>query len=307
MSFLSSKYLISVVGPTAVGKTSMSIALANEFDAAIFSADSRQFFKELSIGTAKPTIEEQKSATHHFIDHLSIQEEYNASKFEKEALISLENYYKGSSIAILCGGSGMYVDALINGFDRELPEANDEIRAELLERLKMEGIESLQNELRELDPDFYNEIDLNNSKRLLRAIEICRTSPIPYSQLRKGEKRERAFKTIKIGLNMDREQLYQRINQRVDQMILEGLLSEAKSVYAFREHNALKTVGYRELFSHFDGELSLEEAIDKIKVNSRRYAKRQLTWFKRDNEIKWFQPDRKKEIIQYIRNRFEQS
>ncbi len=297
--------LISVVGPTAVGKTGMAIELSAEFDAEIISADSRQFFKELSIGTAKPTEEEQKQAKHHFIDHLSIAEEYNASRFEKDVLEFLSNYFKTKEKVILCGGSGMYVNALLEGFDEDLPSADPLIREELKKRLAENGIEDLQNELKLLDPDFFEEIDLNNSKRLMRAIEICRLSNGPYSQLRKGKKKEREFEILKIGLEMDRDKLYDRINRRVDQMIADGLVEEARSVHPYKAHNALKTVGYRELFDHFEGNMSLEEAIEKIKVNSRRYAKRQLTWFKKDNEIKWFQADRKKEIIQYIRKRFE--
>lgn len=299
--------LISIVGPTAVGKTAMAISLAKEFQTEILSADSRQFFKELTIGTAKPTADELAEATHHFVNHLSIKEEYNASDFEKEALNFLEGYFKTKVVAIVCGGSGMYVDALLNGFDNHLPSADREVRSELNQRLAEEGIESLQEELKQLDPEFYKEIDLHNSKRLIRAIEICRLSPLPYSELRKGERRERFFETIKIGLEMNRAELYARINQRVDTMIKDGLVAEAQSVYAYKEHNALKTVGYRELFDHFEGQKSLKEAIEKIKVNSRRYAKRQLTWFKKDNEIKWFEADRKKEIIQYLRKRIEPS
>lgn len=301
------KILIAVIGPTAVGKTQMAIDLANEFKTEIISADSRQFFKELSIGTAKPTVEEQAQAKHHFINNLSIQEDYNASRFEKEVLQFLETFYQEHSTIILCGGSGMYVNALIDGFDDKLPPANTKIREELNDRLRTKGIADLQEELKELDPEFYQEIDLNNSKRLMRAIEICRLSDQPYSELRKGKKKEREFEVIKIGLEMDREDLYDRINKRVDLMIEEGLEEEARSVLEFRNHNALKTVGYSELFKYFDGNMSFEEAVEKIKVNSRRYAKRQLTWFKKDNAIKWFPPDQKKEIIQYIRNRIEQS
>jgi tRNA dimethylallyltransferase len=299
------KYLISVVGPTAVGKTSLAIELAITFHAEIISADSRQFFRELSIGTAKPSTEEQAKAKHHFIDNLSIKEEYNASSFEKEVLDFLEDYFKEREVVVLCGGSGMYVDALINGFDEDLPSADEVIRKELKERLSLEGIESLQKELKALDPEFYQEVDLKNSKRLMRAIEICRISGKPYSMLRKGKRKDRPFNVIKLGLEMPREQLYERINLRVDQMMASGLLEEVKAVDAYRDHNALKTVGYRELFPFLDGEISLEEAIEKIKVNSRRYAKRQITWFKRDKEIKWFEPHRKKEIIQYIRKRIE--
>lgn len=299
------KYLISVVGPTAVGKTSLAIDLAKTFNAEIISADSRQFFKELTIGTAKPSPKEQAEARHHFIDHLSIKEDYNASKYEKDALKFLDRYFQNHNVAILCGGSGMYIDALLNGFDEDLPSADEEIRKELNERIESEGIESLQAELKKLDPDFFKEVDLENSKRLIRAIEICKLSGEPYSSLRKGKRKDRPFQIIKIGLEMPRELLYERINLRVEHMIADGLIEEVRSVDQFRGHNALKTVGYREFFPYLDGDQSLEEAIEKVKVNSRRYAKRQITWFKRDDEIKWFEPSRNKEIIQYIRKRIE--
>lgn len=300
-------YLISLVGPTAIGKTTTAISLAKEFDTEIISADSRQFFKELNIGTAKPTKEEQEAAKHHFIDNLSIKEEYNASKFEKQVLEFLGVFFQKKNIGILCGGSGMYVDALLNGFDQNIPSADEELRKDLQTELKEKGIESLQRKLKELDPEFYEEVDLHNSKRLIRAIEICHLSQTTYSELRKGKKKKRSFEVIKIGLEMEREKLYHKINQRVDSMIDKGLIDEAKGVFLCRDHNALKTVGYRELFDHFDGKMSLDEAIEKIKVNSRRYAKRQISWFKRDEEIKWFSADRNKEIIQYIRNTIEQS
>jgi len=300
-------HLVAVLGPTAIGKTSLSIQLAKTFEAEIISADSRQLFKELSIGTAKPSSDEQMMATHHFIDHLSIQQEYNASTFEKEALTFLEQYFEKKDLAILCGGSGMYVNALLNGFDEKLPSAEPKLRRELNEQLKNRGIESLQAELKSLDPVFYAQVDLNNSKRLIRAIEICKISGVPYSSLRLGVRKDRPFHIIKVGLEMSRSALYERINQRVDKMMVAGLLDEVKSVNQYRDHNALNTVGYRELFPYLDGEISLEKAVDQIKVNSRRYAKRQISWFKRDKEIKWFEPSQKKEIIQYIRNSIEPS
>lgn len=297
------KFLISIVGPTAVGKTSMAIELAKLFNTDIISADSRQFYKELSIGTAKPKQEEQSEAKHHFIDNLSIIEDYNASDFEKDVITFLDEFYKKKDVIILCGGSGMYVDAVLKGFDEELPTINHQIREDLNLQLKEEGIGSLQNLLLTLDPEFYHTVDLNNSKRLLRAIEVCLVTGKPYSSIRKGKNQKRNFETIKIGLELDRKKLYHRINQRVDSMIQEGLVDEAKSVKKFQEKNALKTVGYRELFSFFKGEYDFEHAIEKIKVNSRRYAKRQLTWFKRDLEIQWYQADKKAEISKYIRKR----
>jgi len=300
---LKKKFLISIVGPTAVGKTSMAIELAKLFNTDIISADSRQFYKELSIGTAKPKQEEQSEAKHHFIDNLSIIEDYNASDFEKDVITFLDEFYKKKDVIILCGGSGMYVDAVLKGFDEELPTINHQIREDLNLQLKEEGIGSLQNLLLTLDPEFYHTVDLNNSKRLLRAIEVCLVTGKPYSSIRKGKNQKRNFETIKIGLELDRKKLYHRINQRVDSMIQEGLVDEAKSVKKFQEKNALKTVGYRELFSFFKGEYDFEHAIEKIKVNSRRYAKRQLTWFKRDLEIQWYQADKKAEISKYIRKR----
>lgn len=295
--------LVVIIGPTAVGKTALSIEIAKEFKAEIFSSDSRQFYKELNIGTAKPTAKELKQVKHHFISNLSISEEYNATKFETEALLELQKYFNSKEIAILCGGSGMYINALIDGFDENLPTADEQLREELNKRLVNEGIESLQNELKILDPEYYAVVDLDNSKRLIRAIEVCKLSGEKYSDLRKGIKRERDFDVIKIGLDMERPILYNRINRRVDLMIEHGLIEEAKSVLKYRGHNALKTVGYIELFDFFDGLKTKEEAIEKIKVNSRRYAKRQLTWFKKDKDIKWFQQNDKTEIIQYIRNR----
>lgn len=295
--------IITVVGPTAVGKTKVAIQLAQAFDAEIISADSRQFYKELTIGTAKPTFTELKAAKHHFINNLSIKTDYNASAFEKDALTLLSKYFVDHKIAILCGGSGMYVDALLKGFDSEVPTADEHIRKELNERLKNEGIEPLQQQLKVLDPELYKTIDLQNAKRLLRAIEVCLIIGKPFSEIRKKKHKKRAFDTIKIGLNEDREVLYNKINRRVDLMLQEGLLKEVKSVREFQHKNALKTVGYKELFAHLDGHLSLDEAVDKIKVNSRRYAKRQLTWFKNDDEIEWFKPDQKAQIIEYIRSR----
>jgi tRNA dimethylallyltransferase len=293
-------YLISIIGPTAVGKTSVAIELAQHFNTHIISADSRQFYRELSIGTAKPTPEELAAAPHHFVNNLSIAKDYNASDFEKEVLALLPNLFKNNRRVLMCGGSGMYVDAVNNGFDRGVPTADQKLRKELKHKLESEGIESLQKQLKTLDPVFYKQVDLQNSKRLLRAIEVCLISGKPYSEIRKGEKRERPFSTLKIGLNRDRQELYERINRRVDLMVEQGLLDEVKAVSDFKDKNALKTVGYREFFDYLDGSLTFEEAIEKVKVNSRRYAKRQLTWFKRDSEIKWFAPSEIDSIIDYI-------
>lgn len=293
--------LIVVVGPTAVGKTSLAIQLAKEFNAEIISADSRQFFKEISIGTAKPTTDELSEAKHHFIGNISIEEEYNASKFEKDALAFLNKYFKKNKVAILCGGSGMYVNALLNGFDENVPSANEEIRKELNNLLLKEGIEALQKKLLQLDPIGYETIDIQNPKRLLRAIEINRITGKSITSIKQGIKKERFFNTITIGLELPRPLLYQRINDRVDQMLAMGLEEEAKKVYPKKYLNSLKTVGYTELFNYFDAKYDLAMAIEKIKVNSRRYAKRQLTWFKKSQDTTWFSPYDNQKISMYIR------
>ncbi|MEQ8908890.1 MAG: tRNA (adenosine(37)-N6)-dimethylallyltransferase MiaA [Vicingaceae bacterium] len=307
---LSENFLISIIGPTAVGKTALAIQLAQYFKTEILSADSRQFYKELSIGTAKPDAIELAAAPHHFINHLSIAEDYNASDYEAEAISLLKKLFENYNTLILCGGSGMYLDAVNQGFDAEVPSSDEQIRKELNELMAREGITALQSKLKELDPIFYQKVDLHNSKRLLRALEVCLISGKPYSEIRKGKGKERPFKKLKIGLNMDREKLYERINLRVDRMIDAGLLEEVKAVWPFREKNALKTVGYRELFDYLDGRLTFEQAVEKIKINSRRYAKRQLTWFKRDDEIHWFEPSQFTEIAKFVADKtkpYEQS
>ena len=299
------KTLVSIVGPTAVGKTSTAIQIAKAFDAEIISSDSRQFFKEINIGTATPEPEELAQVPHHFINNLSITEEYNASKFEKEVLGFLNDYFKEKDIAIMCGGSGMYVDAIIKGFDTEVPTANESLRKELNEKFKEEGIEYLRNRLLELDPVAYGTIDIFNSKRLLRAIEICLITGKTNAQIKKGFVKERDFNIIQIGLDLPRPQLYDRINQRVDVMLKVGLLDEVKSVSAYTNVNALKTFGYKEIFDFLDGETSWELCVEKIKTNSRRYAKRQLTWFKRNEKTQWFSPSEINKISLYIRNIIE--
>lgn len=294
--------IIAIVGPTAVGKTATAIEVAKAFSAEILSFDSRQFFAELNIGTAKPSKQELTAVKHHFIGQLSIKEEYNASKFEKEALSFLKNYFKSHDQIVFCGGSGMYLDAISKGFDSHLPSADQKIRENLNQLMQEKGIIALQDRLKRLDPAFYEVVDKNNSKRLLRALEVCLLSGKPYSELRKGKHKKRNFQLLKIGLKSDRELLYEKINRRVDQMMQKGLLEEARKLIDYRSKNALKTVGYKELFAHFDGKYSLEEAVDKIKINSRRYAKRQITWFKKDNDIKWFESGQNTRIIEYIRN-----
>ncbi len=293
------KYLIVVTGPTASGKTALSVDLAKAFNTDVISADSRQFFKEMQIGTARPTDEELQGVPHHFLGHISIHEHYNAGMFEKEALEISDKIFSKNNIAIVCGGSGMYVNALCYGLD-DLPEQNEKIRKEL-EKLYIEkGIEALQEKLKELDPEYYKIVDLQNPHRLMRAIEVCLSTGIPYSQMRSGEKKERDFQIIKIAIDWPREKLYERINQRVDLMFKQGLAEEAKKLYPYKNINALQTVGYRELFDYFEDKSTLEQAKEDIKQNTRRFAKRQLTWFRKDNEIKWFKPEEIKTIIPYL-------
>lgn len=292
--------LAVITGPTAVGKTALCVDLAKHFKTDIVSADSRQFFNELSIGTAKPTPKEMDGVRHHFINSHSIQDDFNVSDFEKDGISLLNKLFKDKQVVLLTGGSGLYIDAVCEGLDQDLPGKDESLRTELEQLYQQYGIEILQQKLKELDPEFYKEIDLNNITRLYRAIEVCILSGVPYSTLRKGNKQERDFEVIKIVLNRDREELFERINKRVDSMIEQGLVSEAKSVMKFRNMNALKTVGYTELFDHFDNKTSLEQAIENIKVNSRRYAKRQLNWFKRDNSYHWFHPNEKQAIVDLL-------
>jgi len=300
------KYLITIVGPTAIGKTALSITLAQHFNCEIISCDSRQFFKEMTIGTAVPNQEELSSATHHFIQNKSIFENYTVGDYEKEALQQLDELYKTNDFAILIGGSGLYVDAILKGFD-EFPEIDPAIRSEVNLNYEKLGIEYLQQQLKKLDPDYFQKITLENSQtlqnpqRMMRFVEVCIASGKPYSSFLNQKKNNRTFIPILIGLDADREVIYNRINQRVDIMMNEGLLEEAKELYPNKALNALQTVGYRELFSYFDGEFSLPFAIEEIKKNTRRFSKRQLTWFKRNENTKWFDysTDRK-EIIKYI-------
>jgi len=279
--------LITIVGPTAIGKTALSIQLANAFNASIISCDSRQFFKEMTIGTAVPEPKELAAAKHYFIQNRSVFDSYNVGEFERDTLEKLEVLFKENPIQIMVGGSGLYVDAVLNGLDY-FPEVAPEIREALLLKLEKEGIEVLQKQLKELDLETYKLIAIDNPHRIMRALEVCIGSGIPYSTFKNKPKKPRNFKSIKIGLNADREIIYNRINQRVDTMIDNGLIEEAKTLYAHKELNALQTVGYRELFSFFDGNFTKEFAISEIKKNSRRFAKRQLTWFKRDKNILWF-------------------
>ena len=279
--------LITIVGPTAIGKTALSIQLANVFSASIISCDSRQFFKEMTIGTAVPEPKELAAAKHYFIQNRSVFDSYNVGEFERDTLEKLEVLFKENPIQIMVGGSGLYVDAVLNGLDY-FPEVDPKIREALLLKIEKEGIEVLQKQLKELDLETYKLIAIDNPHRIMRALEVCIGSGIPYSTFKNKPKKQRNFNNIKIGLNADREIIYNRINQRVDAMIDNGLIEEAKTLYAHKELNALQTVGYRELFSFFDGNFTKEFAISEIKKNSRRFAKRQLTWFKRDKNTLWF-------------------
>jgi len=292
--------LVVILGPTSVGKTEVSIRLAKTLSAEVLSADSRQFYKEMNIGTAKPSSDETRNVRHHFINNLSIQESYNAGHFEEDAINYLTKLFNTSEYAIMVGGSGLYVDAVCNGLD-DLP-SNQEMRDSLIERLETEGIKMIVNQLEELDPDFCETADLSNPRRVVRALEVCLVSGKPYSSFRTSPKKERDFNTIKIGLEIEREELYNRINKRVDIMIKSGLVEEAKKLHEQRGLNALETVGYTELFDHFEKKHTLEEAIELIKRNTRRYAKRQLTWFKKDIEVKWFHPKVFDKIVEHINN-----
>lgn len=293
------KTLIILLGPTGVGKTKASISISKRFNAPIVSADSRQFFKEMKIGTAAPTPKQLKEAPHYLIGNKSITERYSCGMFETDALEILERIFVNHEFALLVGGSMLYIDAISNGID-DFPAPDPELRKSLEKQLKEEGIESLRAQLKLLDPEQYEKVDLKNSKRILKAIEVTLQTGKPYSSFLTNPQKNRPFKQIKIGLNRSREELYNAINMRVDQMISEGLVEEAKSLYEYRNHNALKTVGYREIFSYIDGTISLDKAIELIKRNSRHYAKRQLTWWARQNDIEWFAPDDIDSIIDYI-------
>lgn len=295
------KYLIAIVGPTAIGKTDVSIALAKHFKSEIISADSRQFFKEMSIGTAVPSGEELAKVPHHFIQHISIKEDYSVGDFERDALQILERKFKKHNLFFLVGGSGLYIDAVLKGLDT-FPEINPKVRAELQKLFDQKGIEPLQEQLKQQDPEYYEKVDAQNPHRLIRALEVCIQSGKPYSSFLGKNKPKRPFEILKIGLEADRKVLYDRINRRVELMIENGLIAEAKQLEEKKHLNALQTVGYKEMFSFFENEISLESAIEEIKKNSRRYAKRQLTWLRKDEEVQWFEYNETIEkIIQYIK------
>lgn len=294
------KFLIAVVGPTAIGKTALSIKLANAFDCEIISADSRQFYKEMNIGTAAPTREELNAAPHHFIHNRSVKDQYSVGDFERGAIEQLEKLFQKSDIAIVVGGSGLYLDAIVKGLD-EFPDIDENIRKTLNRELNNKGIAFLQNRLKTIDPDSYQSIKIDNPHRLIRALEVSIGSGQPYSSFLSKKRKSRNFKTIYIGLTAPREIIYERINQRVDLMMEQGLLQEVKELQSYKNENALNTVGYKELFNYLEGTWSLQHAVSEIKKNTRRFAKRQLTWYRKNEDVTWFEHKYQiQEIIDFI-------
>ena len=289
--------LVVITGPTAVGKTTLTMQLAQHYGVPVINADSRQIYRELKIGTAAPTAEQQQLVKHYFVGTKSIDDYYNASMYEQEVLELLDA--ERSTFHVLSGGSMMYIDAVCNGID-DIPTVRDDIREEMKRRYAEEGLEALCEDLRRLDPEHYAIVDRQNHRRVIHALEICYQTGRTYTSFRTQQKKERPFRIVKIGLNRDREELYNRINQRVDQMMEDGLLDEVKSLISKRNTNALNTVGYKELFDYLDGRWSLDEAVERIKGNTRRYARKQLTWYKRDADMRWFHPDNIEEILNYL-------
>lgn len=296
---MAKKSLIVLVGPTGVGKTETSLALAEHFHAPILNADSRQIYKGMTVGTAAPTLEERARAEHHFVQFLNPGDYYSAAQFEMDAMALLEDLFQKHDYVLLSGGSMMYIDAVCHGID-DIPTVDDVTRKMMLERYENEGLEPLVQELRVLDPEYYQIVDLKNPKRVIHALEICYMTGKTYSSFRTNTKKQRPFHIVKVGLRREREVLYDRINRRVTKMIQDGLEEEVKALLPFRNTNSLNTVGYKEMFAYFDGKMSLEEAADKIRQNSRIYSRKQMTWFKRDNQIKWFEPEQLGDIIAYI-------
>lgn len=298
---LNAKKLIVLVGPTGVGKSEVALQLAKHFGTEIISTDSRQFYKELNIGTAKPSSEELKTIRHHFINSHSITDDYDAARFGNDALKCITKLFENYDYLMVCGGSGLYIKALLEGFD-EIPKIPEAIRDEISTQYNQKGLSWLQSSLREIDPEYYKSVDEQNPARLMRALEVAKGTGKSIASFHTNQKKVLPFKVLKIGLELNRNELYARINARMDRMIESGLFEEAKSLYPFRQHNALQTVGYTEIFDFMDDQYNMDEAIRLLKRNSRRYAKRQLTWFKRDAEINWFRPDQITEIKEYIRN-----
>ena len=296
--------LIVLIGPTGVGKTELSLSIAKSFHTCIVSADSRQLYANLKIGTAAPTPDQLARVPHHFVGILQLTDYYSAAQYEAEVMAKLEELFKENDVVVLTGGSMMYVDAICKGID-DIPTVDKETRELMLQRYEEEGLEQLCKELKLLDPEYYNIVDLKNPKRVIHALEICYMTGKTYTSFRTRSTKERPFRIIKIGLTREREELYDRINRRVDIMMQDGLLEEARHVYAYKHLNSLNTVGYKEMFKYLDGEWTLDFAIEKIKQNSRIYSRKQMTWFKRDTEIAWFHPDQQEEIMQHIESQIQ--
>lgn len=296
---MSTKQLVVIVGPTGSGKTDLSIRLAQHYGAPILSTDSRQLYRGMPIGTAQPDAAQLQAVEHHFIASHDIQEDLSCGQYATQALSCLERLFSTHDRVVAVGGSGLYVKALCDGMD-DLPQADPALRAALTRRLADEGVDALAEQLRELDPRYYEEVDRRNPVRVLRAVEVCLQTGRPYSEQRTGRRQKRPFEVVKIGIDLPRAELYERIDRRVDGMLADGLEAEARALYPYRSLNALQTVGYREFFDYFDGRTSYEEAVELIKRNSRRYAKRQLTWFRRDSEIRWFRPTEDAAMIAHI-------
>jgi tRNA dimethylallyltransferase len=292
--------LIVLIGPTGVGKTELSLSLAECFHTCIVSADSRQLYRDLPIGTAAPTPEQLARVEHHFVGTLGLTDYYSAAQYEADVMKKLEELFREREAVVMTGGSMMYVDAVCKGID-DIPTVDEETRTLMMARYEKEGLEALAQELRLLDPEYYRIVDLKNPKRVIHALEICYMTGRTYTSFRTQSQKERPFRIVKVGLTRPREELYDRINRRVDLMMSEGLEEEARRVYPHKEYNSLNTVGYKELFKYFDGEWTREFAIEKIKQNSRIYSRKQMTWFKRDEQIRWFHPDEKEAIIKYIK------
>lgn len=295
------KTLIVLLGPTAVGKTDISIDIAQHLNCDIISADSRQFFREMKIGTARPSDDQLARVKHHFIAFLSVRDYYSSNRYEKDVLDLLSELFQNNNIALMSGGSAMYIDSVCQGID-DIPDADPAVREQLNRKYEEEGIRGLRIMLKILDPEYYKNVDLKNYKRIIRALEICETTGLPYSSFLKKQRRERNFNILKIGLERPREELYERIDRRVDEMIVQGLENEVASLYEYKEMNALNSVGYKEFFDYFGGRITKEKAIELIKRNTRRFAKRQITWWAKDKDISWFQADDIRGIIEFLNN-----
>lgn len=296
---MSTNTLVVITGPTGVGKSDTAVWLARELNAEIISADSRQLYRDIPIGTAAPTAEQMAAVKHHFVGTLSLEEYYSAAQFEDDVMQLLPQLFARSPYVVMCGGSMMYVDAVCKGIDN-IPTISDEIRREVVERFERDGAEAMREELRRLDPVYYNQVDLKNHKRVIHAVEICLQAGRPYSELRTNSVKQRPFRIVKIGLNLPREQLFDRINRRVEKMIEAGLIDEARRFYPQRHLNSLNTVGYKELFAWMDGTMDYDTAVTRIQKNTRVYAKKQLTWYAKDTDMHWFAPSDRQEILKLI-------